>query len=126
VGEPLAPLESLRRGHAGALCLRPTVVGGDTLQNDYRVIRDVGVSAAFGRRLSALGITPAGTGQLTRRSRSPAWGHGSAASLPAAKQAFREAWDRFYASLTPADIKYWHDIADAAASRYPTQEKGRG
>jgi hypothetical protein len=42
-----------------------------------------------------------------------AWCHGSAASLDAAKDAFRTAWERFYSDLTPDEIDRWHHTQDA-------------
>jgi hypothetical protein len=48
----------------------------------------------------------------------PAWGHGSAPSLPEAKAAFAGAWERFYSGLTPDDIAHWHQLQDVAARRH--------
>ena len=47
----------------------------------------------------------------------PTWGTGQATSLGGAKAAFREAWERFYGSLTPHDIQHWHHQQDAGNSR---------
>jgi hypothetical protein len=41
----------------------------------------------------------------------PPWGTGSEDSLDQAKAAFRAAWEKFYATLTPA---HWHHHQDAA------------
>jgi hypothetical protein len=49
----------------------------------------------------------------------PSWCNGDADSLDKAKSEFKEAWERFYASLTPEQIEGWHraeDIAKANAS----------
>jgi hypothetical protein len=35
-------------------------------------------------------------------------------SLEQAKAEFREAWERFYATLTPESIAHWHHHQDAA------------
>jgi len=35
-------------------------------------------------------------------------------ALEQAKAAFRAAWERFYATLTPESIANWHHIQDAA------------
>lgn len=43
----------------------------------------------------------------------PLWRTGSAKSLDDAKEDFKEAWSRFYASLTPHDIAHWHHHQDA-------------
>jgi hypothetical protein len=47
----------------------------------------------------------------------PTWGTGQATSLGGAKAALREAWERFYGSLTPHDIQHWHHQQDAGDSR---------
>jgi hypothetical protein len=47
----------------------------------------------------------------------PSWAKGTAATLQDAKTAFQEAWRRFYATLTPADIERWHRDQDRARER---------
>jgi hypothetical protein len=44
----------------------------------------------------------------------PPWGNGCADNLDQAKAAFRAAWERFYATLTPESIAHWHHHQDAA------------
>lgn len=95
------------------LFLRPTVIAGDTLKDDYEVIHE-------GRSVGRIMLT-------TERAQwdwainpplpVPAWGHGSERSLDDAKDAFRAAWARFYASLTPESIAHWHHHQDAAETR---------
>ncbi|UGY23697.1 hypothetical protein HU675_0038080 [Bradyrhizobium septentrionale] len=46
------------------------------------------------------------------------WCNGTATDLEGAKAAFREAWERFFATLSPSDIEYWHHDQDAAARRF--------
>ena len=44
----------------------------------------------------------------------PAMGQRLDGSLEQAKAEFREAWERFYATLTPESIAHWHHHQDAA------------
>jgi hypothetical protein len=101
------------------LSLRPTVIAGDKLPNDYCVIHD-------GRSIGRIRLAE------ERASRNtiwcwhvnpplpiPPWCNGSADCLESAKDQFKAAWERFYAGLTPADIAHWHrteDLASANAS----------
>jgi hypothetical protein len=47
----------------------------------------------------------------------PAWGTGAADTLEDAKLAFRAAWERFYDTLTPANIAHWHATDDATEAQ---------
>lgn len=86
------------------LTLRPTVIAGDKLENDYCVIHD-GRGVGRIRPARRAGITGHGLGLERNPSLPiPTWCNGSADSLEAAKDQFKAAWDRFYATLAPADI----------------------
>jgi len=56
----------------------------------------------------------------------PSWAKGTATTLQDAKTAFQEAWQRFYATLTPADIERWHRDQDRARERSETNAGSRG
>ncbi len=95
------------------LTLRRTVIGGDTLDNDYCVIRE---GRSIGRIREAeerSGFSPGWSWYINPPLPIPPWGTGTAPSLDKAKEAFKEAWGRFYASLTPHDIAHWHHHQDA-------------
>jgi hypothetical protein len=101
------------------LTLRPTIIAGDKSPNDYCVIhegRSVGRIRLADER-SWQGIV--WTWNVNPPLPIPSWCNGSADSLEGAKDEFKAAWERFYASLTPEDIASWHrteDIARASAS----------
>ena len=84
------------------LALRPTAIAGQRLENDYVVTCD-------GRRIGRIRLADERSGSaLWERAVNPplpipAWGKGSATTLDDAKDAFREAWKRFSASLTVDD-----------------------
>ena len=100
------------------LTLRPTVIGGDKIENDFVVIFE---GRSIGRIREA----------TERSGHHPGWdwtiqilvplplgsGHGSVAGFEEAKAAFRKAWERIYPTLTPEQIAHWHEIQDAAARR---------
>jgi hypothetical protein len=95
------------------LTLRPTVIGGDHIKDDYGVYSD---DRRFGRiRLASerTGLNPGWAWHINPPLPIPTWGSGSEPDLERAKSAFREAWARFYASLTADDIAHWHATADA-------------
>ena len=99
------------------LSLRPTVIARETRENDYRVMFE-------GRRVGRIreatersGFNPCWTGAINPPLPIPTWGTGQVPSFEDAKAAFRETWERFYASLTPHDIQHWHHHQDAAAER---------
>lgn len=99
------------------LTLRRTVIGGDTLKKDYCVMFEGRSIGRIREATERMGHNPGWDWSINPPLPIPPWGVGSAGSLEAAKAAFREAWERFYASLTPDDIAHWHHIQDAAASR---------
>jgi hypothetical protein len=94
------------------LILRPAVIGGDREDGDYAVWRD---GHQVGRIRSSFDIKtkPTWVWHITVPLPMAAWTRGSAESLDAAKDAFREAWERFYAGLTPEQIDRWHRTQDA-------------
>ncbi len=84
------------------LKLRP--IGDD----DYSVIRD---GRDIGRIRKAADHVKGGetwVWNITVPLPMAAWTRGSEASLDAAKDAFRKAWESFYSSLTPEQIARWH------------------
>jgi hypothetical protein len=99
------------------LRLRPTVIGGDTLKNDYVVIHDGRIVGRILQASERTGHRPGWDWVINPPLPIPPWGHGSADSLDMAKTAFREAWARFYAALTPEAIAHWHHHDDAAERR---------
>ena len=96
----------------------PTVIAGENGENDYLVfegrrvgrIREATEWVGFNPGLDLGDQSAAGgpNGELVQ-----------APTLNEAKAAFREAWERFYASLTPHDVEHWHHHQDAAAERKP-------
>jgi hypothetical protein len=95
-----------------ALSLRPTILGGDKLPNDYCMIHD-------GRSVGRVRLAEerASQGMVWVWNVNPAlpippWCNGSADSLEAAKAEFKTAWERFYSSLAPNDFASWHRIED--------------
>jgi hypothetical protein len=97
-----------------ALSLRPTIIGGDKIPNDLCVIHE-------GRSIGRIRLADERSWQglvwrwyVNPPLPIPSWCNGSANSLEAAKTEFKAAWERFYASLTPEDIKSWHRTEDLA------------
>lgn len=85
------------------LRLRATGIGGDRLENDYCVLfngRPIGRIRQGTERVSGWDWV------INPPLPIPTWGRGAADDLDAAKTAFREAWDRFYATLTPHEIAH--------------------
>jgi hypothetical protein len=101
------------------LSLRPTVIGGDRLDNDYVVIREGREIGRIREATERSGINPGWTWAVNPPLPIPTWANGFAISLDQAKVEFKRAWDRFYATLTPHDIAHWHHHQDAAAERFP-------
>jgi hypothetical protein len=96
------------------LLLRPTVIAGDRLENDYCVIHD---GRSIGRIRLASERSHQGTVWVWHVNPPlpiPSWCNGSTDSLGNAKNMFKAAWERFYASLSPADIARWHRTEDLA------------
>ncbi|GEC14234.1 hypothetical protein [Nitrobacter winogradskyi] len=98
------------------LLLRPTVTAGDKLKDDYCVIHE-------GRSVGRIQLASEQSSQRTVWEWHvnlplpiPRWCNGSADSLEAAKQGCKDAWEKFYASLTPERIRRWHLIEDLALS----------
>ncbi|MGX1323869.1 hypothetical protein AB7M17_007322 [Bradyrhizobium sp. USDA 377] len=98
---------------AHPLSLRPTLIGGETAEGDYTVMRE-------GRPIGRIRLTqdqvanaPVWAWTITVPLPMAPWSAGGAESLDAAKVAFREAWERFYAGLSEKDIALWHRTEDA-------------
>lgn len=98
------------------LSLRKTIIGGETAPDDYLVIWD---GLPVGRIFKGGGIGgsvtwswSAGLPNVPQRSRH----RGMAESLPAAKTAFREAWDELRQDLSYQDIQEARKL-DADRSR---------
>jgi hypothetical protein len=82
------------------LKLRPTVIGGDKLDNDFVVLFE-GRSIGRVRQASErIGFNPGWDWVINPPLPIPPWCVGSEDSLEQAKAAFRAAWERFYAALT--------------------------
>ncbi len=96
------------------LTLRPTVIAGDCLKDDYCVKHG---GRSIGRIRRADERTAQWDWMINPPLPIPTWGVGRAASLEDAKAAFRDAWAQFYAKLTPHDIDHWHHHQDAAQER---------
>lgn len=99
------------------LSLRRTVIGGDVLDNDYCVIREGRSIGRIHEATERFGFNPGWTWAINPPLPIPPWGSGQAPSLEQAKAELREAWERFYETLTPDDIEHWHHHQDAAAGR---------
>lgn len=95
------------------LSLRKTVIGGETLEDDYVVWRDGREIGRLRRSFHHVEKVPEWVWHITVPLPMAAWTHGSADSFEAAKGAFREAWERFYAGLSPDQIDHWHRTQDA-------------
>jgi hypothetical protein len=94
------------------LLLRPTVLTGKKLEDDYCVIHD-------GRSVGRIRLASERSGHgvvwhwyVNPPLPIPPWCRGDAESLEDAKTKFKAAWERFYASLTPELIKHWHRTDD--------------
>ena len=104
------------------LLLRPTVLTGEKLKDDYCVIHE-------GRRVGRIMLASERSWQgvmvwewhVNPPLPIPPWCNGDAESLEAAKTKFKAAWERFYASLTPELIQHWHHTDDRQSN---TSSKG--
>jgi len=92
------------------LILRPTVISGHRLREDFTVMID-------GRRVGRIRLAPGRVGQpsiwewvINLPMPVPSWCAGSERDFGRAKAAFSEAWEQLYAGLTPEDIAHWHAI----------------
>jgi hypothetical protein len=100
-----------------SLSLRPTAIGEQREQGDYTVFlkEEVG-ERPIGRirhTFHHVNNAPEWNWSITVPLPMGAWSRGSAASLDAAKEAFRSAWEQFYDGLTPEQIARWHHTQDA-------------
>lgn len=97
------------------LLFRPTVIAGDKLPNDYCVIHE---GRSVGRIHKTFGLdgSTVWSWHVNPPLPIPPWCIGSADSLEIAKAEFRTAWERFYSSLTPENIRRWHLIEDMGRS----------
>ena len=87
------------------LLLRPTVLTGEKLKDDYCVFHE---GRSVGRIMLASDRSWRGVCWdwfINPPLPIPSWGNGTANSLDAAKGELRSAWERFYASLTPKQIE---------------------
>jgi hypothetical protein len=98
------------------LLLRPTVIAGDKLPNDFCVIHE---GRTIGRIRLAEEQVSRGAVWCWRVNPPlpiPSWCNGTADNLDAAKAEFKAAWERFYSSLSPERIRRWHLIEDMGTS----------
>jgi hypothetical protein len=107
LGDPFGP----------KLTLLFTVIDHHRAVNDFCVFHDGRSIGRIRKNTEGRGHDAAWDWAINPPLAIPAWGHGSAPSLPEAKAAFAGAWERFYAGLTPDDIAHWRQLKDAAASR---------
>jgi hypothetical protein len=98
------------------LLLRPTIVAGDKLENDYFVIHE-------GRSVGRIRLASEGshkgvvwTWHVDLPLSIPSWCNGTADSLEEATAQFKAAWERFYAGLSPERGRRWHLIEDMGRS----------
>ncbi|WP_316205719.1 hypothetical protein [Bradyrhizobium sp. SZCCHNS1012] len=99
------------------LTLRPTVIGGDRLEDDFCVYRD---GRSIGRIVLAenhVKHVEVWRWHINPPLPIPNWANGSARTREGAQAEFRAAWQRFYASLKPESITHWHAIDDARKGR---------
>ena len=80
--------------------LRPTIIGGDNLGNDFVVLFEGRSIGRIRQAEERVGHNPGWDWAINPPLPIPPWGNGSADSLEQAKAAFRAAWERFYATLT--------------------------
>jgi hypothetical protein len=95
------------------LILRPTVIGGEKIENDFKVLFEGRSIGRIREATERYGFEPGWDWSISPPLPIPTWCHGSEADFEGAKAAFREAWERFYPTLTPESIKHWHDTQDA-------------
>lgn len=100
------------------LFLRPTVIAGDKLENDFVVIHE---GRAVGRiRLATerTSLQPGWDWHITVPLPVHPWCNGTADDLDSAKARFREAWEQFYGTLDAKSIELWHHTQDASKRRF--------
>jgi hypothetical protein len=95
------------------LTLQPCVIGGQTAEGDYSVMQE-------GRIIGRIRLTESHVRKETIWSWGitiphpvPPWAAGGSSSLPAAKDAFRAAWDRLSAGMSEKDALDWKRAQDA-------------
>jgi hypothetical protein len=76
------------------------VIGGDKLANDYTVIFEGRSVGRIREATERTGHNPGWNWHINPPLPVPPWCHGSAADLGSAKVAFKEAWEKFRATLT--------------------------
>jgi hypothetical protein len=96
------------------LKLRPTIIGGETSPNDFTVIVEGRRVGRIRQAEERIGHNPGWDWSINPPLPIPTWCVGSEDTLDQAKAAFREAWERFYATLTVEDLAHWHHHQDAA------------
>jgi hypothetical protein len=99
--------------------LRPNVIAGDQMKDDYCVFHKDRLIGRIRRADERSWQDERWEWNVNPLLPTPSWCNGDADSLDEAKSEFKEAWERFYASLTPEQIEGWHraeDIARANAS----------
>jgi hypothetical protein len=84
------------------------VIGGERLKEDYGVHFEERIIGRIKFASKRYGHNPGWDWYINPPLPIPTWGSGCADDLEDAKAAFRDAWERFYARLTPDDIKHWH------------------
>lgn len=96
------------------LTLQPCVIGGQTAEGDYSVMQE-------GRIIGRIRLTESHVRKeqiwswgITIPHPVPPWAAGGSSSLPAAKEAFRAAWDRLCATFSEDDVAGWKRSQDAA------------
>jgi hypothetical protein len=100
------------------LTLRRTVIGGVRLDNDYCVHHEGRSVGRIREATERYGFEPGWDWVINPPLPIPTWAHGSEPTFDRAKAAFKKAWARFYAQLTPKDIAHWQYYQDAAAERF--------
>ena len=95
------------------LTLRPTVIAGDRLKDDFSVYFDGQRVGRIKFASERTGHTPSWDWHINPPLPIRPWCNGTEDDLEQAKAEFREAWERFYASLTPENVAHWHRTAGA-------------
>jgi hypothetical protein len=101
-----------------SLSMRVTVIGRERLENDFVVMCEGRAVGRIREATERSGFNPGWTWAINPPLPIPTWGNGFATSLDQAKAQFKVAWERFYATLTPEDIAYWHRADDVASARF--------
>lgn len=100
------------------LFLRPTVIAGDKLENDYGVIHEGRTVGRIRLATERARLQPGWDWHITVPLPVHPWCNGTADDLEGAKADFRKAWERFYAGLDAKSIELWHHTQDAAKGRF--------